>query len=317
MKRMERHMVMGPLYMHFDLERKNTRWAEARLSQRLQRLEHICLYHMKLLTQEQRQLQKELQRLQQDIIKKKLSSYLGNEIQKRPEDVLVPSPPGRQKHRVPQANKVRALATNTTQEIYKSKTQVPPFHQAGLRDSVKSKEQSLPPNYKASHFTAEKIQAREKDCLRPPKGKESNKGMSTPCQDGDVSTHTVDQGPGSSPAGESGRAHVDEATSEDASLKPDPQAGSQSPLNPRECAGNWKGESTTPTFSELFAKVRNAHYLRHRVPPDSERLLTIGEIFGHEESLQPRAAQEREDTVAPLWFSHSCFLPTQSTLSGS
>lgn len=58
-------MVMGPLYMHFDLERKNTRWAEARLSQRLQRLEHICLYHMKLLTQEQRQLQKELQRLQQ------------------------------------------------------------------------------------------------------------------------------------------------------------------------------------------------------------------------------------------------------------
>lgn len=58
-------MVTGPVYKHFDLERKNARWAEARLSQRLQGLEHICLNHMKLLTREQRQLQKELQRLQQ------------------------------------------------------------------------------------------------------------------------------------------------------------------------------------------------------------------------------------------------------------
>lgn len=58
-------MVRGPLYKHFDLERKSAKQAEARLSQRLQRLEDICLYHMKLLTREQRQLQKELQRLQQ------------------------------------------------------------------------------------------------------------------------------------------------------------------------------------------------------------------------------------------------------------
>lgn len=62
---MERHMVRGPLHMHFDLERKSAKQAEARLSQRLQRLEDICLYHVKSLTREQRQLQKELQRLQQ------------------------------------------------------------------------------------------------------------------------------------------------------------------------------------------------------------------------------------------------------------
>lgn len=58
-------MVTGPVSKHFHLERKSSRQAEARLRQRLQRLEHICLNHMKLLTREQRQLQKELQRLQQ------------------------------------------------------------------------------------------------------------------------------------------------------------------------------------------------------------------------------------------------------------
>lgn len=58
-------MVTGPVYKHFDLERKNARRAEARLRQRLHTLEYICLYQMKLLTWEQRQLQKELQRLQQ------------------------------------------------------------------------------------------------------------------------------------------------------------------------------------------------------------------------------------------------------------
>lgn len=65
MKRMDRRVVRGPLCKQFDLERKNARQAEARLSLRLQRLEVICLYHVKSLAREQRQLQKELQRLQQ------------------------------------------------------------------------------------------------------------------------------------------------------------------------------------------------------------------------------------------------------------
>uniref|UniRef100_M3XXB8 Coiled-coil domain containing 190 n=2 Tax=Mustela putorius furo TaxID=9669 RepID=M3XXB8_MUSPF len=295
MKRMERHMVTGPVYKHFDLERKNARRAEARLRQRLHTLEYICLYQMKLLTWEQRQLQKELQRLQQDIIKKKLSSYLGNGIQKKPKDVLPPSSTRGQKHRVPQVNKVRALVTNTTQEIHKTKSQMPPFHHTALKDSMKSKEESLSQNYRASHSTAEKPRAREKDCQSPPKGKDSNKGISVLCQDQDVSINTLDQGPGSSPAGESGKAHIDEAGSKDTSLQPDPNAGRQSPLNPRECAGYLKDESVTPTFLELFVKVRNAHYLRHRVPPESERLLSIGEIFGHKESFQPRGGQECEN----------------------
>ncbi|XP_059759116.1 coiled-coil domain-containing protein 190 [Balaenoptera ricei] len=297
MKRMERYLVRGPLQKHFDLERKNAKQAEARLSQRLQRLEDICLYHVKLLTREQRELQKELQRLQQDIIKKKFSSYFENGSQKRPEDVLMFSSQGRQKHRVLQANKFRALTTNTIQEIYKTKSQMPPFHHIGPKDPMKSKRQSLSQNNRTSHFIEEKPQAQEKYSINPLKGKDSNKGISILCQDQDVSTHTIDQGPSSSPAGGSRMAHGDETRSNDANIRPDLATGKQIPPNPMECGGKLKGEPKTSTYLELFAKARNAHYLRHRVPPESERLLSIGEIFGHKESSQPRAEKGCEYRV--------------------
>ncbi|XP_057584175.1 coiled-coil domain-containing protein 190 [Hippopotamus amphibius kiboko] len=294
---MERHMVRGPLHKHFDLERKNAQQAEARLSQRLKRLEDICLYHVKWLSREQRQLQKELQKLQQDIIKKKFSSYFGNESQKRPEDVLMFSSQGGQKHRVPQANKVRALTTNTTQEIYKTKSQMPPFHHIGPKDPMKSQKQLLSQNNGTSHFIEEKPQAHEKDSINPPKSKDSNKDISLLCQDQKVSTHTLDQGPGSSPAGDSRMAYGDETRSNDANVRPDHTTGKQIPLNPMECGGNFKGDPKTSTYLELFAKARNAHYLRHRVPPESERLLSIGEIFGHKESSQSRTEKEYENRV--------------------
>ncbi|XP_029789052.1 coiled-coil domain-containing protein 190 [Suricata suricatta] len=280
---MERHVTRGPLYKHFEWERKSARQAEARLGQRLQRLEHVCLYHLQGLSREQRQLQKNLQRLQEDVLKKKLSSSLGNGIQKRPEDALVASPPRGKKHGRPHTDNIRALATDMTHEIYRTKSQKALFHHADLKDPTKSKEQSLPQNYRAPHFPAEKPQAQKKDLMSPPEGKDSHKGVSILCQHQEVSIDTLDQGHGSSPACESGTAPIDETRPKDASLTPDPSAGSQSPPNPTECAGNLKGEPLTPTLLELFAKVRNAHYLRHRVPPESERLLSIGEIFGHKE----------------------------------
>nr|XP_012624110.1 coiled-coil domain-containing protein 190 isoform X3 [Microcebus murinus] len=222
MKRMERHMVRGPLYKHFDLERKNAKQAEARLSQRLQRLEDIRLYHMKLLTREQRQLQKDLQRLQQaDIMKKKFSSYFGNGNQKRPEDVLMFTPQGRQKQRVPRANQIRALGTSMTPKICKPKSQMPPSHHSGLKDPTRSQEPPPSQNDRDAFFTEEKPQAQEKDSLNPPKSRDSNKGISVLCQDQEVSTNTIEQGPGSSPAGDSRMSHADETRSLDVNLKPD------------------------------------------------------------------------------------------------
>ncbi|XP_065781026.1 coiled-coil domain-containing protein 190 [Muntiacus reevesi] len=297
MKRMERHMVRGPLHKHFDLERKSAKQAEARLSQSLQRLEDICLYHVKSLTREQRQLQKELQRLQQDIIKKKLCSYFGNGSQKRPEDVLTLSSQGGQKHRVLQTNKASALTTNTTQESSKTKSQMPPSHYIDPKDPMKSKRQSLSQNNRTSHFVEEKLQAQEKDSINPPKGKGSSKSISLLCQNQDVSTRTVDGGPSSSPAGGSEPAHGDETRSNDASARPDLTTAKQIPLDPIGGGGDFKDKPQTSTYLELLEKARKAHYLRHRIPPESERLLSIGEIFGHKESSQFRAEKGCENRV--------------------
>lgn len=65
MKGTEGRVARGPLHKQLDLERKHARQAEARLSQHLQGLERAYLCHLKLLAWEQRQLQKQLQRLHQ------------------------------------------------------------------------------------------------------------------------------------------------------------------------------------------------------------------------------------------------------------
>ncbi|KAG8523655.1 Coiled-coil domain-containing protein 190 [Galemys pyrenaicus] len=292
---LDRHMVRGPVYKHFDVERKNAKQAEARLSQKLQRLEVVCLYHVKLLTREQRQLQKELQRLQQAIIKKKFSSCFGDGIQKIKEDIPVSSPQGRQKNRVPQASNIRASEIIETQEANIAKPLMPPAHHTGLKFHMKGKKQSLPQNHRTSHLIKEKPQVQEEESVVPPKGKESSNDTATLYQDQEVPTNTSDPGPTSSPAAESTSACVNGARSEEANLEPDLQAGKQISPSPMECAGKGKGPSTEPTYLELFMRVRNAHYLRHRVPPESERLLSIREIFGHEEPLEPRAAKDREN----------------------
>lgn len=227
--------------------------------------------------------------LKADIIKKKLSSYFGNGNQKRPEDALMFSPRGGQTHRAPQAREVRAPVTVRTQEVHKAKSQVPRFHHTGLKDPTTNKGKSIPPNDRTSPFTGEKPQAQETDSINPPTGKDPSQGVSVLCQD-QVSANTPDQGPSCRPRGESRAGHAAESRSNDTDLKPD--------LSPAECAGNFNGDSTRSTYLELFEKAKNAHYLRHRVPPESERLLSIGEIFGHEESLQPRAGAECENRVA-------------------
>lgn len=97
---------------------------------------------------------------------------------------------------------------------------MPPFHHTGPKDPMKSKRQSLSQNNRTSHFIEEKPQAQEKYSINPLKGKDSNKGISLLCQDQDVSTHTLDQGPSSSPAGGSRMAHSDETRSNDANKRP-------------------------------------------------------------------------------------------------
>lgn len=287
MKRMDRSMVRGPLHKQFDLERKNSRQAEARLSLRLQRLEDICLYHVKSLAREQRQLQKELQRLQQDITKKKFSSYVGNGIQKKPKDALTSSPQSRQKP------KMRALATNITQDI-SAKPQVLPLHAASLKDPPRSQEHLGSRSDRTGCFTHENSDIQEKESANPPEGTDPTQDISVPCHSQEVPTTNTEDGLVSSPDGKCGSAPADNTKSKDADLKPPGVAGEQNLPSSVECVGGIKAESTKPTFLELFVKAKNAHYLRHRVPPESERLLSIGEIFGHVDFSVSRAGQDCE-----------------------
>ncbi|KAG3276278.1 hypothetical protein H1C71_038459 [Ictidomys tridecemlineatus] len=291
---MERSTVRGSLHKHLDLERKIAKQAEARLRQRLQSLEDICLLHLKLLIREQRQLQREQQRLQQGeaswqyIVKVRLSS-LGNGTQKRPECVLSFPPQQGQKHRPPK-HEVRALATNTTQEMYKIKSQMPPLCHTGLKNPTRRKENWRSPSHRTACFMAEKLPAQEKESVIPPQGIDPNKDTSVAHQDQMASSSTCG----------SGMVNLDEIRSKDASLKPWRNAVEQLPPHSVECVGGCKGETTKPAFSELFAKVKNARYLRHRVLPQSERLLSIREIFGYRESSPED--QERLVKMVPSKF---------------
>jgi hypothetical protein len=178
-----------------------------------------------------------------------------------------------------------------TPEIHKNKSQMQPLYESGLKDPTRSKEQERSQSCRTSCFLEEKPQAQEEDSVNPPKD------TSVPCQDQEVSTNTIEQGPGSSPAGDSRMAQADETGSKDVNPKPSGNGEKETLPHSMECAGSFQGESIKPTFLELFAKAKNAHYIRHRVPPESERLLSIGEIFGHRESSQSRAGKDCENRV--------------------
>ena len=174
---------------------------------------------------------------------------------------------------------------------------MPPFHHMGPKDPMKSKRQSLSQSNRTSHFIEEKLQAQEEDSIKPSKGKGSNESISLLCQNQDVSTHPVDGGPSASPAGGGELAHGDETRSNDVNTKPDHTTAKHIPLDPVGGGGDFKDKPQTSTYLELCEKSRKAHYLRHRIPPESERLLSTGQIFGHKESSQSRAEEGCENRV--------------------
>ncbi|XP_054568245.1 coiled-coil domain-containing protein 190 [Eptesicus fuscus] len=253
---MEGHAVRGPLHRQWDLERKHAKQAEARLSQQLQRLERTYLGHLRLLAWEQRQLQKQLQRLQQGIHflkaagKGKCPSYSGNRVQQRPGGAPVRPQQGGDL-RAPRATGARALATNTAQEARGGCPRASSRHD-GLGGPVRSEEQSPPQSHVTSHLTGE-----------TPPNQAVAPGSTAP-------------GPEASPAGDHGRA-LGEARPEATGLQPGLSAGEHT-------------SPGTPSFREVLARAANAHYLRHRVPPEAERLLSMGEIFGHGGPGTPRRA---------------------------
>lgn len=175
-----------------------------------------------------------------------------------------------------------------TQEMHKIKSQMPPLCHTGLKNPTRRNEHWQSQSHRTACIVAEKLQAQKKEAVIPPQGIDPNKGTSV--------AHQVV----SSSTGGSGMVHVDETKSKDDNLKLGRSAVEQIPPSSMESVGGCKGETTKPTFSELFAKAQNAHYLRHRVLPESERLLSIREIFGYRDSSP--AGQENIVKMVPSKF---------------
>nr|KAF6274329.1 coiled-coil domain containing 190 [Pipistrellus kuhlii] len=239
------HTVRGPLHRQWDLERTHAKQAEARLSQHLQSLERARLCRLRLLAWEQRQLQRQLQRLQTAACRGKCasssSSSSGHGAPQRPGGAPVRPQQGGDL-RAPRAPGARAPATNAAQEAPGAWPRAS-FRPDSLEGPVGSQEQSPPLSHVTSHLTRE----------TPP--------------DQAVSPGSPAPGPEASRAGDGGGA-LGEASPE--------AKGSQSGLSAGEYA-----PPGAPSYREVLARAANAHYLRHRAPLEAERLLSLREIFGH------------------------------------
>ncbi|CAK6439871.1 unnamed protein product, partial [Pipistrellus nathusii] len=236
------HTVRGPLHRQWDLERTHAKQAEARLSQHLQSLERARLCRLRLLAWEQRQLQRQLQRLQTAAGRGKCaSSSSGHSAPQRPGGAPVRLQQGGDL-RAPRATGARAPATNAAQEAPRAWPRAS-FRHDSLEGPMGSQEQSPPLSHVTSHLTGE----------MPP--------------DQAVSPSSPAPGPEASPAGDSGGALGE--TSPEAT-------GPQPGLSAREHA-----PPRAPSFREVLARAAHAHYLRHRAPLEAERLLSLREIFGH------------------------------------
>lgn len=187
-----------------------------------------------------------------------------------------------------------------TQEMYKINSHMPPLCHTGLKNPTGRKEHWPSQTHRTASFVAEKPQVQEKESASPPQHTDPAEGISVTHQDRAVSSSTAERSLHFHTPGASGMVHLGETRSKDANLKPGGSAAEQIPPSSMECAGGCKGETTKPSFSELFAKAKNAHYLRHRVPLESERLLSIREIFGCGDSSP--AGQERVVEVVPSKF---------------
>ncbi|XP_027724101.1 coiled-coil domain-containing protein 190 isoform X2 [Vombatus ursinus] len=301
---MRRHMVGRELSRRWEIERKDAKRAEARLSLGLLRLEESQLYRMNTVAREQRQLQKELEKLRQDNSKKKFSSF-GNVLlgtQKQPEIPMIPQQGG-QRRRTAEPGGIR-IETHLLQtkecEISKS-TEIPSLHPI---DCIKNKEEAFSQSPRASLGGGPKALKRNSVTVINP-GKDRDSGISADLQKPGAFSK-AEQAPGA-PPGESKVIEIMEASpGGGVGPKPGSHTGKQTPgremptFDPKVYTlySYLRTVDTMPTYLELFAKVKNARYLRHRVPPEFERELSIGEIFGNETCLQPREGSESDESLS-------------------
>ncbi|XP_007480737.1 coiled-coil domain-containing protein 190 isoform X2 [Monodelphis domestica] len=307
---MRRHMVGKELSRQWEIERKDAKRAEARLRLGLLRLEENWLYRMNMVAREQRQLQKELEKLRQGNSKKKFSSFSNDLLrtQKKPEIPTIPQQEGH-RHWTAEPGGIRTMETRLLQtKKYEpsNPTQIASSH---------------PINYTKNEEEASSQSSRGSGSLEGgPKAPKSSVTVINPFQDRDsINQPQEDISADLHNHGTLSKAEqvpdAPQVESEAIEIKASPSGGfgsksgsgkqnhspdrEKSTFDPKAYTlySYLRTVDTMPTYLELFAKIKNARYLRHRVPPEFERDLSIGEIFGHETCL-PREGSKSDESLS-------------------
>ncbi|KAH1166247.1 coiled-coil domain-containing protein 190 isoform X1 [Mauremys mutica] len=308
-------MAEGDPSKRWELERQDVKRAEARLSHGLQDLEEARLYQMNSMIKEQRQIQKELQRLQQGNSRKKAHATLGDlsqEVGKRPVLPRLPTLSGQQ-HSKRRAERLRApRSTLPKMEGPTQAAQSPLQHQICDRVILDDEgQESCGRHGSTSTCTQAKaassitdislsdlrhsIARRLSTSANPAEQEETNSqgvlgtGRTVlPCEQAEASD--VD-----------GSVTMPKPTSCTERRKPslgheklnsdtDPYVPDRSHPRPMH---------SRPGFLELYAEARKARYIRHKGIPASEKELSLQEIFGHENSLDPSPPAAEQEHHSP------------------
>ncbi|XP_050819319.1 coiled-coil domain-containing protein 190 isoform X1 [Gopherus flavomarginatus] len=308
-------MAEGDPSKRWELERQYVKQAEARLSHGLQDLEEARLYQMNSMIREQRQIQKELQRLQQGNSRKKALATLGDlsqEVGKRPVLPMLPTLSGQQ-HRKRQAEQLRAPSTTLPKmEGLTQTAQSPLQHQKSDRDILDDEgQESCGRHGSTSTRTQAKAASSITDIslsdLRHSIAKRLSTSANPAEQEETNSQGELGTGPTVLPCEQTEASDVDGSDTmpkptscterrkpslghEKLSSDTDPYVPDRSHLRPMH---------SRPGFLELYAEARKARYIRHKGIPASEKELSLQEIFGHENSSDPSPPAAEQEHHSP------------------
>ncbi|TFJ98313.1 pulmonary surfactant-associated protein B [Platysternon megacephalum] len=308
-------MAEGDPSRRWELERQDVKRAEARLSHGLQDLEEARLYQMKSMIKEQRQIQKELHRLQQGNSRKKAHATLGDlsqEVGKRPALPTLPTSSGQQhsKRRVEQLRAPRS--TLPKMEGPTQAAQSPLQHQICDREVLDDEGQESSGRHgSTSTRTQAKAASSITDIslsdLRYSIARRLSTSAKSAEQEETNSQGELGTGPTVLPCGQAEASDVDGSDTmpkptscterrkpslghEKLSSDTDPYVSDRSHLRPMH---------SRPGFLELYAEARKARYIRHKGIPASEKELSLQEIFGHENSLDPSPPAAEQEQHNP------------------
>uniref|UniRef100_A0A8C3SBL0 Uncharacterized protein n=1 Tax=Chelydra serpentina TaxID=8475 RepID=A0A8C3SBL0_CHESE len=270
-------MAEGDPSRRWELERRDVKQAEARLSHGLQDLEEARLYHMNSIIKEQRQIQKELQRLQQG-------------------EAPFPSPP----NRAPSPAQVTKKPSKLRHAVRRDPAQENCW---SVTAQVSTPLSSL--LYRAPRSTLPKMEGPARAVQSPLQHQTCNRdvlddaGQESSGRHESPSTRT--QAKAASSITDINLSDLRHSVARRLSLSANPAEKEETNAYAPD-SSHLRTTHSRPGFLELYAEARNARYIRHKGIPASEKELSLQEIFGHENSLYPippAAEQEQAGVFRP------------------